>query len=346
MTSRSRLWLGVLISSLVGTLFFTYLCYSETGELPVYPQKLGRLLYSLVVANLAGGLVWLLSKGLNRVLPWQQYFSLRFLAALLLSTVLVLAAILGTVLLYWLLFREPIGVQALLANRPDTALKLVIISVISVFVYTVLDFTFFSYNQYAVVQIASMRLAQVQLALQFEVLKSQLSPHYLFNCLNTISSLLYQPDRQLTAGFIRRLAQTYQYVLRTHDQQLVPVAEELAFAEAYAYLLKVRFGEAIQLKIDLPPAVLARMVPPLTLQLLLENAVKHNTLTEEEPLQVEMVAEENDVLVVRNNLREKPEQKESFKIGLENIRRRYHFLTHRQPEVVQDGQFTVRLPLL
>ena len=346
MTHRSRLWLGVLISSLVGTLFFTYLCYSETGELPTYPRKLGRLLYSVVVANLAGGLVWLLSKGLNRVLPWQQSFSLRFLAALALSTVLVLAAILGTVLLYWLLFREPVGVQALLASRPDTALKLVIISVISVFVYTVLDFTFFSYNQYAVVQIESMWLAQVQLALQFEVLKSQLSPHYLFNCLNTISALLYQPDRQLTAGFIRRLAQTYQYVLRTHDQQLVPVAEELAFAEAYAYLLKVRFGEAIRIKIDLPPAVLERMVPPLTLQLLLENAVKHNTLTEEEPLQVEMVAETDGYLVVRNNLREKPEQKESFKIGLENIRRRYHFLTHRLPEVVKDGQFTVRLPLL
>jgi len=182
------------------------------------------------------------------------------------------------------------------------------------------------------------------LELQFEALKSQLSPHYLFNCLNTISSLVHR-DPKLTESFIRRLAQTYQYILNTKNRKLVKLAEEIEFVKAYNYLLRVRFEEALKINIDLPEELLASDVPPLTLQILVENAVKHNVISEESPLEISIKADPQTV-TVSNNLTRRADVENSFKVGLENIKKRYEFFTEIPVRVVNNELFEVQLPVL
>ena len=213
------------------------------------------------------------------------------------------------------------------------------------FIYTIVDFTLYSYNQYAAIQIEEVKIASTQLALQFEVLKSQLSPHYLFNSLNTISSLIYTNPEQ-AEQFIRKLALTYQYILANQDLPLVRLAEELTFIKAYFFLLKSRFDNAVHLTVELPRRVLSSQIPPLTLQLLLENAVKHNAPSEEAPLHIRIFLSEKNRLIVSNNILENNFKGSSFKVGLANIKQRYHYFAKANIQVEKTEEFRIELPLL
>jgi LytS/YehU family sensor histidine kinase len=205
----------------------------------------------------------------------------------------------------------------------------------------------FSYHQYAVMQIQAVHLKRTQLALQTELLRSQLSPHYLFNSLNTISSLAHRNAGQ-AEEFVRKLAHTYQYVLDTHDRPLVSLAEELAFVRAYNYLLSVRFEGAIQIREEVAAHLLGCRVPPLTLQMLVENAVKHNAVSRESPLHICIYSDSENHLNVINTIgKPGPDAREhSLKVGLENIRKRYRYHTNQKIQITREGYFTVRLPLL
>jgi LytS/YehU family sensor histidine kinase len=222
---------------------------------------------------------------------------------------------------------------------------MIIITSIAVFIYSIIDFTLFSYNSYAEVQIESVKLTQAQLALQLQILKNQLSPHFLFNSLNTISSLIYK-DAFVAEKFIRKLSLTYQYIISTQGHALVTLAEELNFLQAYVFLLKSRFEEALEVNITLPAHVMQSRIPPLTLQLLLENAVKHNVVSDETPLQINIYLDVNDWITVSNTIQENINPNPSFKIGLDNIIKRYQYQTDRKIEVSKNKLFTVKLPLL
>jgi LytS/YehU family sensor histidine kinase len=238
-------------------------------------------------------------------------------------------------------------IRELLTANADAALKWLILTGFAIFGYTLTSFMLFSYQHYAVMQVQALHLKRTQLALQTELLKSQLSPHYLFNSLNTISSLAHR-DAGQAEQFVRKLAHTYQYVLNTHDQPLVRLEEELQFVRAYNHLLKVRFEGAIQIREEVAAHLLGCRVPPLTLQMLVENAVKHNAVSRESPLHICIYSDSENYLNVINTIGEQqPAAREhSLKVGLENIRKRYHYHTNQQIQVAQEGYYTVRLPLL
>jgi sensor histidine kinase YesM len=192
--------------------------------------------------------------------------------------------------------------------------------------------------------IEAEKYQQESMAARYESLKNQVNPHFLFNSLNALSNLVYE-DENKAAMFIDELAGVYRYVLETQDKDVVPVAEEIKFLRSYLYLQQIRFGE--KLKIDFLLDGADTWVPPLSLQMLIENAIKHNIISEEDPLGIR-ISINKDFIVVENNLQRKtPSGDESSGMGLENIRRRYDMLGGKKVVVREEfGVFSVMLPLL
>ncbi len=178
---------------------------------------------------------------------------------------------------------------------------------------------------------------------QLEGLRNQVNPHFLFNSLNTLIYLIPE-EPQKAVNFVQKLSKVYRYVLESRDAKIIPLAEELEFLKAYVFLLKERFGENLWVNIkDLDKKTDAAIVP-LSLQMLFENAIKHNVISTERPLTIEVFSE-NGHLVVRNNLQRKNQVMDSTGVGLQNIKDRYRMLTNQAVEVIASQQyFTVALP--
>lgn len=193
--------------------------------------------------------------------------------------------------------------------------------------------------------IEAEQLKTERFAQQYQSLKDQLNPHFLFNSLNVLSNLVYESP-EASARFIRQLSRIYRYVLDVQHEELVPLEKELNFAGDYLALQKIRFEEGLQYHIRVHKDVKGNL-PPLSLQLLLENAIKHNVASKQNPLHIEIKAE-NDVLVVENNLQPKSSlPEESAGIGLANISKRYELLSERNVMVSgEGGRFVVKLPVL
>jgi len=192
--------------------------------------------------------------------------------------------------------------------------------------------------------IQNEKLKTESMASRFASLKAQVNPHFLFNSLNVLSGLVYQ-DADLSARFIKKLAEVYRYVLDQQEQELVPISEELEFVEAIVFLQQIRFGENLKVEVNIP-ADSAYLIPPLALQMLIENAIKHNVISAASPLKIEMELTD-DYFVISNTLQPKTVMGESLGLGLENIRKRYGFLTNKSVHVIKDdGKFVVKLPTI
>ena len=199
----------------------------------------------------------------------------------------------------------------------------------------------FSWKQTA---IDAERLQRENLSARYENLKSQVNPHFLFNSLNALTNLVYE-DQDKAVKFIKQLSDVYRYVLDTRDREVVPLEVELKFLESYVYLQQIRFGD--KLKIELHLNGTRSLVAPLSLQMLIENAIKHNVVSEKDPLHVKVYAD-YQYLSVENNLQKKMMMDEnSSGLGLENIRRRYEFLVNKKVLIEESAtKFIVRLPVI
>lgn len=188
------------------------------------------------------------------------------------------------------------------------------------------------------------RLKRETVKAQYESLRSQVNPHFIFNSLNALTNLVHrQPDEAVR--FIKQLSEVYRYVLDTRDKELVTVDEELRFLEAYLFLQQIRFGD--KLILDVRKETLSGQVAPLAMQLLVENAIKHNVIADDRPLSIQLFGAGGYLWVI-NTLQKKSGLPDSAGgIGLDNLRRRYSFLADR-PLVVKEesGKFEVGLPLI
>jgi two-component system LytT family sensor kinase len=188
-------------------------------------------------------------------------------------------------------------------------------------------------------------LKREQLQARYDSLKQQLSPHFLFNSLSTLSGLIYD-EPAAAEQFVEEMAQVYRYLLRHGEQAAVPLREELAFVRSYVYLLQMRFGEGMELKIIIPEHVLDRQLPPLALQLLVENAVKHNTVSVRQPLAITIEFATPDRLRVCNARAPRLTSEASSGTGLRNLTNRIRLLNQQRLLVEQtDYEFCVLLPL-
>ncbi|MBX2926935.1 MAG: histidine kinase [Saprospiraceae bacterium] len=190
------------------------------------------------------------------------------------------------------------------------------------------------------------RLQQAHLSSRFESLKNQVNPHFLFNSLNVLSGLVYK-DADLAARFIKKLAEVYRYILDTREREVVPLQTELEALEAYIFLLQIRFGDNLKVEIDLPAAAGNAVLPPLSLQMLLENAVKHNIASRAQPLWVRIFQSAGHYITVQNNLQRKHNEQESNGIGLANIQERYRYFSDKPVQIKEeDATFSVSVPLI
>jgi two-component system LytT family sensor kinase len=191
---------------------------------------------------------------------------------------------------------------------------------------------------------ASQFVAKTETA-RYESLKSQLDPHFLFNSLNVLTSLIGE-NPALAEKFSTKLSKVYRYVLEQKSKDLIPLQEELDFARTYMDLLKMRFEEAIVYEIPEVSSYEDLKIVPLSLQILLENAVKHNVISNDLPLKIK-ISEEKGNLIVQNSLNKKNSLEKSTKIGLNNITDRYALITKRNVIIREEGEnFIVSLPLL
>jgi sensor histidine kinase YesM len=185
-----------------------------------------------------------------------------------------------------------------------------------------------------------------QLQTQLDSLKAQINPHFLFNNLGSLSSLIME-DQLQAVRFVNELSSVYRYVLQANDKHLTTLELELAFIDNYFNLLKTRFGEGIVLSNEIQKHHLSYLLPPLTLQLLIENAIKHNAILPESPLVITLYTDEADSLVVVNNLQKKSSLLLSSKLGLRNIITKYRLLNQKEVLVKQtEKAFQVTLPLI
>ena len=182
------------------------------------------------------------------------------------------------------------------------------------------------------------------IAAQYNSLKNQVNPHFLFNSLNALTNLVYE-DQNKAAKFIKQLSEVYRYVLDTQSKEVVSLKEELDFLESYLFLQKIRFGNNLKIEVDL--SGIRSMVAPLALQLLIENAIKHNIVSSDDPLTIKLTGQ-GKFIVVENDLQRKASLGEpSQGIGLENIRNRYKFLSLTPVEIIEaDAKFIVKIPII
>ncbi|MEZ4808929.1 MAG: 2TM domain-containing protein [Allomuricauda sp.] len=220
------------------------------------------------------------------------------------------------------------------------AIALLITIVVSVFFHAI-----YFYKNWQEKRVKEQKIIAGSASARFDALKNQLDPHFLFNSLNVLTSLI-EEDPDQAQKFTTSLSKVYRYVLEQKNKDLVTVDEELDFARTYVRLLKMRFEDSIIFEIPEKCSIPDAKIVPLSLQLLLENAVKHNVVTASKPLKIG-VFEHDGALVVANNLQEKQVVKKSSGVGLQNIKQRYHILTDRQVVIDKTAtDFSVALPML
>ena len=202
------------------------------------------------------------------------------------------------------------------------------------------------YHQLQRTMVEKERLLKENVQSQLESLKDQVNPHFLFNSLNTLSYLIPE-DPAKAENFVQKLSKAYRYILEIREREMTTLDEELGFLDSYNCLLNERFGDNLKIKINVPETASRLQILPLSLQMLFENAIKHNVVSTQYPLHIEVFVEKGNRLVVKNNLQTKKQELPSTRIGLENIKSRYRLIAKQEVEVIVTQQhFIVVMPLI
>ncbi len=317
----------VLIMGVIG--FFFSLSFGDFDVFNVY-------ITILVWITLSRGNGWLVET-IDRYIDWVDQPILRLVVGMVVMLVYTVIAF-GLVVVsgIWFYYGDPPLETLQNMGVNNFVISILITLIISMFLHG--RFFFLNWKR---ALYREEKLKNETLKTKFESLRNQVNPHFLFNSLNVLSALVYE-DQGKAVDFIRKMADIYRYVLDKRDQELVPLDDELKFLGNYTFLQQIRFGENLQVKIERSDD---GMVPPVALQMLLENAIKHNVVSEANPLCVRVRIADGEVSIA-NNIQEKL-SKDSTGIGLSNLRDRYRFLSNKAIAVNNDGNtFEVILPLL
>jgi len=226
----------------------------------------------------------------------------------------------------------------------DVSAKAFMTTVISLIVFYFYNTTLISNNWIKSIE-KNEELKRENLLAKYEALKNQVNPHFLFNSLNTLSGIVEQkPD--LATDYIKKLSDIYRYVLEQSDKEIVSIHDEMKFVEDYIFLSKMRFGKGLIFNSRLTKNQNFQ-VAPLGIQMLVENAIKHNIISDDMPLKIEMESE-NGFIIVENNLQKKNTINPGKEpLGLENIKKRYSYLSNVPVEIIEsESEFVVKLPII
>ncbi|MBE2230493.1 MAG: histidine kinase [Chitinophagaceae bacterium] len=230
-------------------------------------------------------------------------------------------------------------------NLNPLKLNIIYGSLINLFLH-LLNAILFFFREYKRQWQETEELRQRSAQANIQLIKSQINPHFLFNNLNVLSGMLIR-DNPEANRFIEEFSKVYRYILSNQDKELVELRSELEFIQPYIFLMQKRFDKGLRVTLDIPPAYESWYVVPAALQMLIENAIKHNVVSKSRPLDIQIHANGNQTLVVKNTLQPRLAAEPSTRIGLENIRKRYELISGRTVSIKQTGDsFEVAIPLL
>ncbi len=330
-----RYYVYILAMSFFGFLFRAIVFYQEIS------LALNALLTVVSMAVIV--FLWLffdwLNNYLNTLIPYEQNLTKRIFIQVgigLFFTYLFL----NTIFSLNIYFYHFVKINKIIMVAGNLLWTLLVLAINSFFMG---EYFFTKWKQALVRSIeAEKHLAQMQ----FANLQNQLNPHFLFNSLTTLNSLIYENQAQASA-FLKQLATMYRYVMRHNQDVLVSISDELSFIHQYLALLNTRFGSSFRYEINIPIELASHKIVPVTLQILIENVVKHNQMSEENPLFVEIYTE-GQFICVKNRKQLRRNLNTSNKIGLQNLKKLY-LLTSANSEVLvtdTEGYFLVKVPLL
>lgn len=347
-------WSGVLVSLALANLI-QYLLNPDSSWWVFYTEAkwtevLVTIVAGIVMYAILFWIITLLSGWVNR----KPIFRDSVLAHFLLTTLVVMGCMFALLFLenvvYELFWTEPsqTNQELELSVRQYLVVNIVVAAFVNSFYHS---FFFFEKWKAKVIEsnkleIHALQLKESALQSELEVLKLQLDPHFLFNNFSILTQLI-ETNQKAAQEFLSNLSRVYRYILTTGKRDLVTLDEELKFVEMYFHLLKIRHGESIHLDIKIDEKDKVKSIPPVTLQLLIENAIKHNISTIKQPLMIEIRSIEDDNLVVKNNLQRINIDYKNTGMGLKNIQERYMLLHSSTPEIkATETSFEVKLPLL
>lgn len=292
------------------------------------------------------------ARWMDRWIPWERWPIRRFIAQLFgqIISVGVLLSILYVILS--LIFGPRENEPVTIPEKLDEWQFVFVCVMLSILISAVHTGNFFlqrwktSMLEASELELKAADLRQIAMQSQLQSLKLQLDPHFMFNNFSTLSALI-EEDKAIALSFLENLSRVYRYMIVNLPNDIITLKEELRFIQAYIYLIRIRHGDNVDIRIDVPNEISGRGIPPITLQLLIENAIKHNVATGDHPLHIHIYQDEEGKLTVSNNTQRIPNVIPSTKLGLENIRNRYALLSDQTPDIREEnGMFMVTLPLL
>jgi two-component system, LytTR family, sensor kinase len=236
--------------------------------------------------------------------------------------------------------------QYLATTNPDFLLKVITSFIFTILILSLYEGIYLSHQVQRTLK-ENEQMMRENVTSQLAGLKNQVNPHFLFNSLNTLSSLVHE-DANRADAFIGKLSKVYRYILDKNDDHTVSLEEEIKYLHSYIHLMKERFGNNIIYTEKIDPSLLHKCIMPFSLQITFENCVKHNIITKEKPLNIHIeTSVDSEYLFITNNLQKLTFPEEKSSVGLENIKRRYSFFTAKPVHVLEDETtFKVGLPLL
>jgi two-component system, LytTR family, sensor kinase len=279
-----------------------------------------------------------IARKLEKILPWREEARKRFITEFLLVSIstIIISGFIGFLFYYvYTDCKDPIPLIF------DIIIKSLVINTIATAIYEGVFFL----NQWKAALVNAEKLKQENLQSQFDSLKNQVNPHFLFNSLNTLATIIPE-DPEQAVKFVQKLSSVYRYLLQYKDNETVDLQTELDCINAYFFLQKIRFGENLHVNIDIPVHQQNRQIPPLSLQILVENAIKHNIISQHKPLTVHIYIDDAGMLVTRNTLQKKKSVESSTKIGLQNLMNRFTYIFGQGIDIFEtDTDFIVKVPL-
>jgi sensor histidine kinase YesM len=330
--AKVKNYLTVVVLSLVGSTLTTY--FTCTG----CHSNFYRFSWVTVFSTLLWVSLWIgnaeLTQFINKKISWVKFPVQRLIMG-------VVSTVIYTISMVLLIAK---GWEYFLNYHFDNYAEVVIPSLIITFFMSLTLHGREFLVQWRAAAVDAERSKKESVAAQYESLKSQVNPHFLFNSLNALTNLVYE-DQDKAAKFIKQLSEVYRYVLDTREKEVVPIDDELRFLESYFFLQKIRFGENLRIENHL--SGVTSMIAPLALQLLVENAIKHNVVSFDDPLTIKLYQEQNSI-VVENSLKKKITiAEDSNGMGIDNIKKRYQYLANREVIVTETSKkFIVKLPII
>jgi len=320
---------GITIISLISIFVDSAYAHSEAG-----------LLKAFIVSFVRTALIWngsmlIIQYAINRYSMFKETFKLiAFQVIALICFVLVVE--LG----------EIYAVENYLKISLDRASKntLIIGSLLITFMISAIYASTAFFIQWKENLLRTQALEKANLEARYDTLRNQVNPHFLFNSLNTL--LMLVNDNPVASRYVESISEIMRYMVQSRDKDAVLLRDELKIARDYIFIQQSRFGEKLKVEFNVPESYYHYAIPPLALQMLLENSIKHNVVSKEDPLVVKVYTLDNLFIVIENTIKAKLDKEPSTGVGLENIRNRYLHLTGKNISVKQEnGKFTVMLPL-